>query len=298
MLVLAEGTGSIISQMLGSTLIGVREGLEAGVVVMVLIAFATKSGRTDALKWIWAGVAAAIALTLGTFVVLQLGTSTISGRTAELIEGVASLAAVGIVTYMLIWLRKAADHMSGDLKSGLAEALEIGSAAIFSLAFLAVGREGAETALLMVGYAESTSGGVWPLIGLLLGFLIAALVTALLYYGAVRIDFGKFFTYTGLFLIVVAAGILAHGVHALQEYGWLPGPDAIAYDISGSYDPSFWYGSILTGIFNIPATPTWLQVIVWLLYLAVVTPVFLLRGRKRHPAPVLSGRSPRRRWTG
>ncbi|MFT3663373.1 MAG: FTR1 family protein [Gordonia sp. (in: high G+C Gram-positive bacteria)] len=289
MTTLAEGTPSVVTQMLGSSVIGVREGLEAGIVVMVLIAFSTKAGRTDALKWIWGGLLAALTMTIGTFLVIQFGTSTISSLTAELIAGLASLVAVVIVTYMLLWMRKAAAHMSGDLKSGLADALEVGGPAIFGLAFLAVGREGFETALLMVGYAESISGGIWPLVGLLLGILIAALLTALLYYGAVQIDFGKFFTYTGLFLIVVAAGILSYGVHAMQVYGWLPGLNSHAYDISGWYDVSSWYGSILSGIFNFSANPTWLQVFAWLLYLVIVTSLFLLRGRTTNRKEVPHG---------
>lgn len=283
---LADGTPSAVTQMFGSGLIGVREGLEAGIVVMVLIAFAVKSDRRDALKWIWAGVIAALAMTIGTFLIIQFGTSTISSLTAELIAGLASLVAVAIVTSMLLWMRKASAHLSGDLKSGLGSALEVGGLAVFGLAFLAVGREGFETALLMVGYAESVSGGAWPLIGLLAGIAVAALLTFLLYRGAISIDFNKFFTYTGLFLIVVAAGILAYGVHALQVYGWLPGLHHTAYDISSWYDPSSWYGVLLSGIFNFSANPSWLQVIAWVAYIAIVTPLFLLRGRtdKKEPS--------------
>ena len=278
-LLVAAGTPSVVTQMFGSGLIGVREGLEAGIVVMVLIAFAKKSGRPDALKWIWAGVVAALAMTIGTFLIIQFGTSTISNLTAELIAGLASLVAVAIVTTMLLWMRKAAASLSGELKEGLGSAMEVGGLAVFTLAFLAVGREGFETALLMVGYAESVSGGVWPLIGLLLGIAVAALLTVLLYYGAISINFTKFFTYTGLFLIVVAAGILSYGIHALQVYGWLPGLHSTAYDISNWFDPSSWYGVLLSGIFNFSANPSWLQVVAWVAYIVIVTPLFLLRGR-------------------
>lgn len=286
---LAEGAPSVVTQMFGSGLIGVREGLEAGIVVMVLIAFATKADRRDALKWIWSGVAAALAMTVGTFLIIQFGTSTISSLTAELIAGLASLVAVAIVTSMLLWMRTAASHLSGDLKSGMSSALVVGGASVFGLAFLAVGREGFETALLMVGYAESVSGGLWPLVGLLLGICVAALLTWLLYKGAISIDLGKFFTYTGLFLIVVAAGILSYGVHALQVYGWLPGHQNLAYDISSWYDASSWYGVVLSGIFNFSANPSWLQVIAWLAYLVIVTPVFLLRGRTPSRKEVADG---------
>lgn len=279
MTVLADSTPTFISQIFGSGLIGIREGLEAGIVVMILIAFASKADRRDAIKWIWAGVFAALAMTISAFAIIQFGTSTISSLTAELIAGLASLAAVVIVTSMLLWMQTAASSMSGDLKSGLSSALQVGGPAVFGLAFLAVGREGFETALLMVGYAESVSGSLWPMLGLLLGLLIATLLTVLLFYGAISIDFGKFFTYTGLFLIIVAAGILAYGVYALQVYGWLPGLNHVAYDISSWYDASTWYGVVLSGIFNFSSSPTWLQVIAWLLYVGIITPLFLLRGR-------------------
>ncbi|MGO3325833.1 iron uptake transporter permease EfeU [Gordonia sp. (in: high G+C Gram-positive bacteria)] len=284
----ASGAPSVVTQMFGSGLIGVREGLESGIVVMILIAFAVKSGRRDALKWIWAGVGVALALMIGTFLIIQFGTSTVSSLAAELIAGIASIVAVVIVTFMVLWMRKASASISGELKSGLSTAMAAGPAAVMGLAFLAVGREGLETALLMVGYAESSSNGPWPLLGLLLGILVAVVLTVLLYRGAVRIDFARFFYYTGLFLIVVAAGIAGYGVHALQVYGWLPGLHNIAFDITSWYDQSAWYGEVLQGIFNFRPEPTRLQVIVWVAYVAIVGTLFVMRGRspkRAGPAP-------------
>ena len=284
----ASGAPSVITQMFGSGLIGVREGLETGIVVMILVAFAVKSGRREVLKWIWAGVAAALAMMIGTFLIIQFGTSTVSSLAAELIAGIASIVAVVIVTFMVLWMRKASAGISGELKSGLSTAMAAGPAAVMGLAFLAVGREGLETALLMVGYAESSSNGPWPLLGLLLGILVAVALTFLLYRGAVRIDFARFFYYTGLFLIVVAAGIAAYGVHALQVYGWLPGLHNSAFDITSWYDQSAWYGEVLQGIFNFRPEPSWLQVIVWVAYIVIVGTLFILRGRspkRADPAP-------------
>ncbi|WP_132994088.1 iron uptake transporter permease EfeU [Gordonia zhaorongruii] len=286
-LLAAAGAPSVVTQMFGSGLIGVREGLEAGIVVMVLIAFAVKSERRDALKWIWLGVGAALTMTVGTFLIIQFGTSTMSSLAAELIAGLASLVAVVIVTFMVLWMRKASASISGELKSGLTKAMGAGGAAITGLAFLAVGREGFETALLMVGYAESATSGPWPLLGLIAGIVVAAALTYLLYKGAVRIDFKRFFFYTGLFLIVVAAGILAYGIHALQVYGWLPGLHSTAFDLTSWYDQSAWYGEVLQGIFNFRPEPSWLQVIAWLAYVAIVGTLFVVRGRgpAKPPAP-------------
>ena len=214
------------------------------------------------------------------FLGIQFGTSTIDSKYAELVAGVASLIAVAIVTYMLLWMSKASVHISSDLKSGMTDALVRGGPAVMGLAFLAVGREGFETALLMVGYAESVSGGLWPLIGLVLGVLIAIALTVLIYRGAIHLDFHKFFFYTGLFLILVAAGILSYGVRALQTYGWLPGIDSMAFDFSAHYDQSSWYGTLLAGIFNFRPDPTVLQVIAWSVYLVVVLVLFVRANRR------------------
>jgi high-affinity iron transporter len=188
---------NVTSQLFGSGLIGLREGLETAIVVSILVAFLVKSDRRDALKWVWLGVAAAIAMTITVFLVIQLGENTISGLGAEAIAGVASLVAVVIVTTMVLWMRKAAASISGELRSGMSQALETGGVAVALLAFLAVGREGVETALFMVGYAEAET--LWPLIGLIVGVLIATAIAYGMYAGAVRINLAKFFTYTGAF---------------------------------------------------------------------------------------------------
>lgn len=279
-LVAASSAPSVAAQMVGSGLIGLREGLETGIVVMILVAFLVRSDRRDALKWIWAGVAAAVAMVIGIFLVIHLGTSTVSTLTAELIAGIASLVAVVIVTWMVLWMSKASAHISSDLKAGMSDALIAGGPAVMGLAFLAVGREGFETALLMVGYAESVSGGIWPLVGLVIGIALAVVLSVLLYRGSIRMNFHTFFLYTGLFLILVAAGILAYGVRALQTVGWLPGSTNLAFDISETYDQSSWYGTVLAGIFNFRPDPTVLQVVLWAVYLVVVGTLFLRANRR------------------
>ena len=277
MSVLAAGAGapSIATQLFGSGLIGVREGLETGIVVMILVAFLVKSDRRDALKWVWLGVGIAVAMVAAIFFAIHFGTSTVTGLTAEIIAGVASLVAVVIVSAMALWMRSAAKSISGELRAGMERALSVGPTAVLLLAFFAVSREGVETALLMVGYAENAAGSSWPLLGLLLGVLVAAVLTVLLYFGTIRIDFAKFFKYTGIFLIIVAAGILAYGIRALQTGGVLPGIGARAFDITSWFDSSSWYGTVLAGIFNFRPDPTWAQVVAWVLYIVVVLTLFL-----------------------
>ncbi len=266
-------TPAISAQLFGSGLIGLREGLEAGIVVMVLVAFLVKMQRRDALKWVWLGVAAAVAMTVGVFVVIQYGAYSVTGLAAEAVAGVASLVAVAIVTSMVLWMRRAAATISGELRAGMSRALEAGAPAVFLLSFLAVGREGVETALFMVGYAEAETA--WPLVGLLSGVLVAIGIAWGMYLGAVRIDLAKFFSYTGAFLIVVAAGILSYGIGALQTVGWLPATGGRAFDISSWFNWSSWYGEVVQGVLNISPTPTVLQLVGWLTYLIIVLTLFL-----------------------
>lgn len=288
----AGSAPSIATQMFGSGLIGLREGLETGIVVMILVAFLVKADRRDALKWVWLGVGLAVAMVAAIFFVIHYGTSTVTGLTAEVIAGAASLMAVVIVTAMVLWMRTAAKNMSGELRAGMEKALTVGPAAVLTLSFFAVGREGVETALLMVGYAENTNGSLWPLLGLLLGIAVAAVLTVFLYFGAVRIDFAVFFKYTGIFLIVVAAGILAYGIRALQIGGVLPGGSAVAFDITAHFDASSWYGTVLGGIFNFRPEPTVLQAIAWVLYIVIVLYLFLRPARvPATPEPALQSSS-------
>jgi high-affinity iron transporter len=284
--VLAAGA-SVSSQLLGSGLIGLREGLETAIVVTILVAFLVKSDRRDALKWVWVGVAAAIAMTIAVFLIIQFGENTISGLAAEAIAGIASLVAVAIVTTMVLWMKKAAATLSGELRGEMARALETGGLAVLLLAFLAVGREGVETALFMVGYAEAETA--WPLAGLIVGVLIAVAFAYGMYVGALRINLAKFFSYTGVFLIIVAAGILSYGIGALQTVGWLPGLPNRVFDISSWFNWSSWYGEVIQGIFNVTPTPTVLQLAAWLAYLVIVLALFL---RPTHKPAKPSGGPP------
>ena len=286
---LADGAGapSIAVQLAGSGLIGVREGLETGIVVMILVAFLVKADRRDSFKWVAVGVLAAVVMVAAIFLGIHYGTSTVTGVTAELTAGIASLLAVVIVTWMVLWMRTAARGISGELRADMTRALTVGPVAVTSLAFLAVGREGVETALLMVGYAENTAGSSWPLVGLLLGIAVAAVLTVVMYFGSLRINFATFFKCTGALLVVVAAGILGYGVRAIQTAGWLPGLSNTAFDLSPHFELSSWYGAVLQGIFNFRPDPTMLQVIAWVLYTAIVLTFFL----RPQPAPVAAGTS-------
>lgn len=270
--------------MLNTALIGLREGLEASIVVIILVAFLVKTGRRDALRWVWAGVGAAVVLSVAVGAALTYGTSTLTFRAQEAVGGFGSILAVALVTGMVLWMRTAARTISGQLKGSLESALVVGSGAVVLMAFLAVAREGLETALFFFSAVQSAGGGTAePLLGFVLGIAVSVVLGVGMYRGAVKIDLAKFFSVTGVLLIVVAAGILAYGVHDLQEAAILPGLNTLAFDVSGAIPPSSWYGTLLKGFLNFSPASTVLEVCVWVVYVAVVMVLFLRPAR--HPTP-------------
>ncbi|MDX6332608.1 MAG: high-affinity iron transporter, partial [Streptomycetaceae bacterium] len=236
--------------MIGNYLIGLREGLEASLVVCILIAYLVKSGRKEKLPPVWAGVGLAVALSLAFGAALQYGSSTLTFEAQEALGGSLSIISVGLVTWMVFWMRRTARHLKAELHGKLDAALALGTGALVATAFLAVGREGLETSLFIWTAVQATDDGVRPLVGAALGLLTAVLLGWLFYRGALRINLAKFFTWTGAMLVVVAAGVLAYGVHDLQEAGWVPGLGSRAFDISTTIPPDSWYGTLLKGVFN------------------------------------------------
>jgi high-affinity iron transporter len=262
--------------LVSNALIGLREGLEAALVVVILAAFLVKTDRRHALRYVWVGVAAAVVLSVALGAMLTYGTSRLSFEQQELIGGLASIIAVGFVTAMVFWMRTAARTISGELKGRLDKALDIGPWAVALVAFLGVGREGLETAIFFYATTEAAGQGqIQPMLGWIIGLGGAVLLGIAIYRGAVQINLGKFFRYTGILLVVVAAGILAYGIHDLQEAGFLPGLNNLAFDVSAAIPPDSWYGTLLKGIFNFSPNTTWLQAVAWLLYVGVVLTLFL-----------------------
>ena len=222
--------------MLANFLIGLREGLEAALVVSILLAYLAKSDRRGLMGRVWVGVVVAVAVSLGFGAVLTFGPKGLTFAARELIGGSLSIVAVGFVPWMIFWMAKAARGMAGDLRSQVDRAAKAGRWSLAVVALLAVGREGLETALFLWATTEAatrqTAGTTAPLVGAALGIAVAVLLGYLLYRGAVKINLSKFFAWTGAFLIIVAAGVLAYGVHDLQEAGFLPGLQTLAFDVS------------------------------------------------------------------
>ncbi|MEU6576930.1 iron uptake transporter permease EfeU [Streptomyces sp. NPDC046805] len=262
--------------MFSNYLIGLREGLEASLVVCILIAYLVKTGRRDALKPIWIGIGAAIVIAMGFGCALEFGSQEMTFEAQEGLGGSLSVVAVGLVTWMVFWMRRTARHLKSELHGKLDAALAMGTGALVATAFLAVGREGLETALFVWASVHAASDGTpRPLIGVALGLATAVFLGWLFYRGALKINLAKFFKWTGGMLVIVAAGVLAYGFHDLQEAGLIPGLRSVAFDISDTIEPDSWYGTLLKGVFNFQPDPTVVQVTVWLLYLIPTLALFL-----------------------
>jgi high-affinity iron transporter len=281
---------------LGNYLIGLREGLEASLVVVILIAYLVKTERRHLLPRIWGGVAAAVVLSLAFGALLTFGPQSLTFQAQEGLGGILSIIAVGFVTWMVFWMARHARGLSGELRGKIDTAAEGGRASLVVVAFLAVGREGLETALFLWSAAQATGDSQSAgLVGGTLGILTAVVMGYFFYKGVLKINLAKFFRYTGIILIVVAAGVLSYGVHDLQEAGILPGLYNLAFDVSNQVPESSWYGTLLKGTVNFSPNTTWLQAVAWLLYLIPTMTVFLLRTRTRRPtAPTVPAPSPAR----
>ena len=279
--------------MFANFLIGLREGLEAALVVGILVAYLVKTDRRDLLPRIWIGVGAAVGVSLAFGAALTFGPSTLTFEAQEAIGGTLSIVAVGFVTWMIFWMARTARSLKGELETKLASAVEAGGWSLTIVAVLAVGREGLETALFLWSAAQATGSSTQPLVGGALGLAAAVVLGVLIYRGALTLDLGRFFTWTGAALVIVAAGVLAYGIHDLQEAGILPGLHSMAFDVSAQIPPGSWYGTLLKGTVNFSPNTTWLQLVAWWLYVVPTLTLFILtvrrgsRPRAATPSPAI-----------
>jgi high-affinity iron transporter len=289
-----------------SLLIGLREGLEAGLIVSILIATLVRSDQKQRLPQVWTGVLAAAALAMSFGAVLTFTAANLPGSAQEAFGGSLSVVAVAFVTAMVFWMRRSARMLSKEIKEKTTAALAMGGGVLILTSFLAVGREGLETALFLWTTARAAGESTWPLAGAAVGLAIAAGLCWGLYRRVLHINLTRFFTATGIVLIVIAAGVLGYGLRDLQEGGILPGHTAYAFDLSTHVDSGSWYATLLQGVLNITPQMTWLQVAAYLLYLAVVMALFVRGVRAAAPKPAqpeprpeaaeTAGRRPVPRW--
>ncbi|MGH2674470.1 MAG: iron uptake transporter permease EfeU [Actinomycetota bacterium] len=258
-------------------LITLREGIEAALVISIILAYLNTVGRRDRHGTVWAGAGAAVSLSLVAGAVVFTTAGALSEEAEEAFEGIASLLAVGVLTWMIFWMRRQARFIKGELQERVDLALASGSSlALPALAFVVVVREGLETVLFLFGtIREDVTGSVaLGYVGAAIGLATAAVLGYLIYRGGVRLNLRTFFRVTGALILVVAAGLLAGGIHELQEIGWLPGEGATAFDISGLLSDETGPGTFLRAMFGYNANPSWLELGAWLSYLAVAGLLF------------------------
>ena len=272
--------------MLANYLIGLREGLEAALIVTILIAYVVKIGRRDVLLRLWTGVALAVLLALALGAILTFGTYGLSFAAQETIGGLLSIIATGLVTWMVFWMLRTAKDLKGHLQGNIDKHLVGTGMGLVLVAFLAVGREGIETALFIWAAVQATGETTMPLVGATLGILTAVGLGWLIYAGMLKINLSRFFTWTGAILIVVAAGVLSYGVHDLQEAGILPGLNSLAFNVSAVIPPDSWYGTLLKGTLNFSPATTWLEMFAWVAYTVPTLTLFIVKSRQvKPPAP-------------
>lgn len=280
--------------MLGTLLIGLREGLEAALVVSILLAWASKTGHAGATRKIWVGVTCAVGLSLAIGAALTFGAYGLSFTAQETIGGLLSVIAVAMVTWMVFWMLRAARGLGGELRGRLDRAVAGQGWGVATIAFVSVGREGIETALFI--WATTRASAVSPLLGLLSalsGVLVAVALSWALFRGMIRINLTTFFRWSGALLIVFAAGVLAYGVHDLQEAGLLPGPfmaapSGVAAFAAGWFGDAAWafrvphliapdglVGTLLKGTLGFTPEMTKLEVLAWVSYIVPTLTLFL-----------------------
>lgn len=259
--------------MFANYLIGLREGFEAALIVAILIAYLVRTNNSHAIARVWAGVAAAIGISIGLGFILLFVDENLGEKAEQAFAGTTSLLAVGLITWMIFWMASHARHIKGHLHGEVDKALQTSAAAVALVAFLAVIREGLETALFLFAGIQSSGETTSPLIGAVLGLATSVILGVFMYKGAVKLNLGVLFKWTGAALVIVAAGVLRYGVHEFQELGWLPGEDNTAIDVSQAIAPDGVLGTLLKGIVNLTPTMSWLEVVVWFLY---VIPTLIL----------------------
>ena len=256
--------------MLGSLLITLREGLEAALIVGIILAYLSRTNNRQAFKPVWLGTAAAVVVSLIAGAVIYTVAGEFSGRGEQIFEGIAMLLAVGVLTWMVFWMRKQAINIKGELQAQIQTALTSGSSfGLASIAFLAVVREGIETVLFLFAATTTAESVVSSTVGGSLGLVIAVVIGYGIYKGTANLNLRTFFNATGLVLIMFAAGLFAHGIHEFNEAGIIPNIVEHVYDINSVFPEQATPGRFLTALFGYNGNPSLTELIGYLVYLVL-----------------------------
>ncbi|HEY3612086.1 MAG TPA: iron uptake transporter permease EfeU [Gaiellales bacterium] len=276
--------------MLPTFVIGLREGVEASLIVGIVAAFLQQQGRRDALRAMWAGVLAAVVLCSLVAVGLQLLDEELPQRQQEGLETVVAAVAVGMVTFMIVWMRRHAQDLAGQLRTSAASALADGSSwALVAMAFFAVVREGIETAVFLLAALNASGNATTAGAGAALGIACAVVIGVGIYRGGVHLNLARFFRFTAVVLVLVAAGLVASAIHTAHEANWFNGLQAGSVDLSWIVQPGSIVGALLTGMFGVQPEPTVGEAAGWLLYAVPLLVYVLWPKRARVPSRTRRG---------
>jgi high-affinity iron transporter len=274
--------------LLATFVIGLREGLEASLIVGIVAAFLAHRGRSGALRLVWSGVIVAVALCVAVAIGLEVLSANLPEGGQEALETVVSAVAVVMVTYMVVWMRRHARGMKKELESAAATALVEGTTwALVGMAFFAVLREGFETSVFLLAAFQASRDALAAGIGAVLGILAAAGLGYGLYRGGIRINLARFFRITGLVLVLVAAGLVASALHTAHEAGWLNIGQATAADLTWLIRPGSILEALITGVLGLQAQPAVIELLGWAAYLVPVA-LYVAWPTRRPPAPVVA----------
>lgn len=274
--------------MLATFVIGLREGLEASLIVGIVAAFLGQQGRRRELNKVWAGTALAVAICLAVAAALDIASSSLPDRAQEGLETVVGGIAVLMVSYMVLWMRSHAPGLRGELERTVESALASGSAqALVLMAFLAVLREGFETAVFLLATFNASHDVAASASGAFLGVLVSVALGYGIYRGGVRINFSRFFRVTGIVLVVIAAGLVMTAMHSAAEAGWLSFGQRPALDLAWLVRPGTPTESLISGVLGIQPHPVWIEVIGWLAYLVPMLVLVSLPLRRLGRSPTV-----------
>jgi len=270
--------------MVASFLLSLREGLEAALIIGIVLGALRKVNQANKSPMVWGGVGSAVIVSIiAAYILFSLGAK-LQGTAEEVFEGVMMFLAAGVLTWMIFWMQRQARYIKADLETDVRRATTSnGRWTLFSLAFLAVFREGVELALFLTASTLATDSQQ-TISGALLGLGTSILLGWSFFSTSVRLDLRRFFQVTGVLLILFAAGLVAHGVHEFNEVGWIPVIVEHVWDINSLLDENSFVGQLLKSLFGYNGNPSLTEVLAYLGYFVTITFAF-----RRNQTQVLAG---------
>jgi len=273
------------SSLLPAFLLSLREGLEIALLIGIILGSLRRVQRPELKQYVWLGAGSATALSLVIALILYALGASLQGQAEQIFEGLMMLLAAGVLTWMIFWMQRQSRMITMQLEAGVRQAtLQSGGRALFFVAFFAVVREGIELALFLTASAMTTDG-LQTIVGALLGLAGAAILGWGLYASTLRLNVRSFFAVTSILLLFFAAGLVAHGVHELNEAGWIPPIVEHVWDINPILDESSGVGMLLKTLFGYNGNPSLTEVLAYIAYFVLVLIGLKLAAFPARPSP-------------